>query len=77
MKYLRTITAASVLAVSAFANAETTLSQSEMDGVNAGGFAIADAIANAWGEVTSAYTNTVTNVLSTISFLPDLGRSSS
>lgn len=73
MKYLRTITAASVLAVSAFANAETTLSQNEMDGVNAGGFAIADAIADAWGVVTSAYTNTVTNVLSTNIFPAQLG----
>ncbi len=65
MKYLCTLTAASVLAVSSFASAETSLSQSDMDGVNAGGFAIADAIADAFGTVTSAYTNTVTNVIST------------
>jgi hypothetical protein len=64
MKYLRTITAASVLAVSAFANAETSLSQIEMDGVNASGFAFADAIANALGTATSAWTNTAANVVS-------------
>lgn len=73
MKYLRTITAASVLAFSAFASAETSLSQNEMDGVNAGGFAIADAIADAFGEVTSAYTNTFANVVSTNLFLGQLG----
>jgi hypothetical protein len=73
MKYLNTITAASVLAFSAFASAETSLSQNEMDGVNAGGFAIADAIADAFGEVTSAYTNTFANVVSTNLFLGQLG----
>ena len=73
MKYLNTITAVSVLAVSAFANAETSLSQNEMDGVNAGGFAVADAIADAYGEVTSAYTNTWANTLSTSLFPGQFG----
>lgn len=65
MKYLRTITAASVLAVSGFATAETTLTQNQMDGVNAGGFASADAIATALGTVTSAFTDTWTSVTAT------------
>ena len=65
MKYLRTITAASVLAVSGFATAETTLTQNQMDGVNAGGFAFADAIATALGVVNSAFTFTWTSVIST------------
>jgi hypothetical protein len=65
MKYLTTITAASVLAVSGFANAETTLTQNEMDGVNAGGFAFADAVATAIGIVNSTFTATVTEVVAT------------
>lgn len=73
MKYLPTITAASVLAFSAFANAETALTQNQMDGVNAGGFAIADAIADAFGEVTSAYTNTFANVVTTNLFPGQFG----
>ena len=73
MKYLRTITAASVLAVSGFATAETTLTQNEMDGVNAGGFAFADAIASALGEVNSAFTNTVSNVIATNIILGQFG----
>jgi hypothetical protein len=67
------MTAVSVLAVSAFANAETSLTQNEMDGVNAGGFAVSTAIANAFGEVTSAFTDTVTNVMSTNIFPAQLG----
>jgi hypothetical protein len=58
MKYLRTVTAASVLAFSAVANAEVALSPADMDGVNAGGFSFADAVATALGGVTSAFTNT-------------------
>ena len=65
MKYLRTITAASVLAVSGFANAETTLTQNQMDGVNAGGSAFADAIATARGVVNSASTDTWAAVIAT------------
>jgi hypothetical protein len=65
MKYLTTITAASILAVSGFANAETTLTQNEMDGVNAGGFAFADAVATAIGIVNSTFTATITEVVAT------------
>lgn len=64
MNRLQTIAATALLAVSTMSHAETLLTQSEMDGVNAGGFAIADAIANALGQVTSAFTNTVTSVVS-------------
>ena len=73
MKFLRTITAVSVLAVSGFANAETTLTQSQMDGVNAGGFAFADAIATALGTVNSTFTDTWTSVVATNIFLGQFG----
>jgi hypothetical protein len=69
MKYLRTVTAASVLAFSAVANAEVSLSPAEMDGVNAGGFAFADAIATALGGVTSAFTTTAATTQS-VNILP-------
>ena len=65
MNKQRTITAAVFLIVSGAATAETPLTSTEMDGVNAGGFAFADAIATALGEVTSAFTNTVSNVIAT------------
>ena len=65
MKFLRTTIAASVLAFSGFATAETTLTQNQMDGVNAGGFAFADAIATALGVVNSAFTDTWATVVST------------
>jgi hypothetical protein len=73
MKYLTTITAASVLAVSGFANAETTLTQNEMDGVNAGGFAFADAVATAIGIVNSTFTATVTEVVAVNVIFGQLG----
>ncbi|MCP5186581.1 MAG: hypothetical protein H6991_02350 [Pseudomonadales bacterium] len=69
MKYLRTVTAASVLAFSAVANAEVALSPTEMDGVNAAGFAFADAVATALGGVTSAFTNTAATTQS-VNILP-------
>lgn len=65
MKYLRTITAASVMTLSVFANAETALTETQMDGVNAGGFAFADALSDAFGEVATAWTYTIADVFST------------
>jgi hypothetical protein len=53
------------MSISVFANAETALTETQMDGVNAGGFAFADALSDAFGEVATAWTNTVTNVFST------------
>ena len=73
MKYLRTTIAASVLAVSGFATAETTLTQNQMDGVNAGGFAFADAIATALGTVNSTFTDTWATVIATNIFAGQFG----
>ena len=64
MNRQRTITAAIFLVVSMAATAETPLTSTEMDGVNAGSSAIADAIASARGHFTGALTTTVTNVRS-------------
>ena len=65
MKRLHTIIVAIVIAFSRIANAETTLTQNQMDSVNAGGFAFADAIATALGVVNSAFTDTWTSVIAT------------
>lgn len=64
MKFVTTLTAASVIAFSSMAAAEQELSMNEMDGVSAGGFAIADAIADAIGNITSSSTATDTSVVS-------------
>lgn len=64
MKFTTTLTAASLIAFSSMAAADQELSMSEMDGVSAGGFAIADAIAAAVGNITSSSTATDTSVVS-------------
>lgn len=64
MKLALTLTAASVIAFSSFASAGQELSMTEMDIVSAGGSAAADALADAFGNVTSTSTNTQADVVS-------------
>ena len=65
MKFALTLTAASIIAFSSFASAEQQLSITEMDIVSAGGSAAADALADAFGMVTSTSTFTQADVVST------------
>lgn len=73
MKIALTLTAASIMALSSFASAEKSLSMAEMDIVSAGGSAAADALADAFGNVTSATTSTQADVVSVDRIFGQLG----
>lgn len=65
MKFALTLTAASIIAFSSFASAEQELTMTQMDIVSAGGSSAADALADAFGMVTSTSTLTQADVVST------------
>ena len=73
MKLALTLTAASVIAFSSFASAGQELSMNEMDIVSAGGSAAADALADAFGNVTATSTDTQTHVASSLLVPGQLG----
>jgi hypothetical protein len=73
MKFVKTLTAASVIAFSSMAAAEQPLSMADMDGVSAGGFGIAEAIATALGAVTATATSAIGTSVSTEQVFPQLG----
>ena len=65
MNFLRNLTAASIVVLSAAASAEQPLTSAQMDGVSAGGSALAEAMAQALGNVaTTTQTATTTPVRS-------------
>ena len=74
MNFLRNLTAASIVVLSAAASAEQPLTSAQMDGVSAGGSALAEAVAQALGNVaTTTQTATTTTVQAVSLGLGQLG----